>query len=114
MKSPDMVILSKIQNDAQDILEFIQGHDLDSFIANKVLKKAVVMSILNIGELVKHLSTDFQMTNNNIPWKKISGLRNIAAHSYGTLRMADVWDYAYEDVPVLLEQIGKIFDKEQN
>jgi uncharacterized protein with HEPN domain len=45
MKPPDMVILSKIQTDAQDILEFIQGHDLDSLIANKVLKKAVVMSI---------------------------------------------------------------------
>jgi hypothetical protein len=45
MKTSDRTILFKVQADAQDIVEFIQGHDHDSFVANKILKKAVVMSM---------------------------------------------------------------------
>jgi uncharacterized protein with HEPN domain len=38
------------------------------------------MCIIQIGEYVGRLSEDFKDTNDNIPWKRIKGMRNIATH----------------------------------
>jgi len=69
------------------------------------------MTLINIGELVKHLSEEFRMANGHVPWKSISGLRDIAVHGYQTLRMQDVWVNASEDIPLFLDQLGKIFNE---
>ncbi|WP_370867115.1 DUF86 domain-containing protein [Anaerotruncus sp. DFI.9.16] len=40
------------------------------------------LCILQIGELARHLSDDFQQTHHTVPWQGIRGLRNIVAHAY--------------------------------
>jgi uncharacterized protein with HEPN domain len=110
MKTRDRILLGKILTEALDIAEFIQGKDRESFLASAMLKKAVVMSIINIGERINHLSDDIRKSNKEVSWKKISGLRNIAAHGYDTLRMEDIWDYACEDIPAFTLQIAKMLD----
>jgi uncharacterized protein with HEPN domain len=113
MNRRDEKVLLKIQEEALEIADFISGHDCDSFIKDEKTKKAVCMTLINIGELVKNLSEDFRLANKHIPWKSIAGLRDIAVHGYQTLRMADIWVNAIEDVPVFLTQIGKILNEEK-
>ena len=49
------------------------------------------MSLINIGELSKSLTDDYQASMPQIPWKSIRGFRNIAAHQYSTIDFNDVY-----------------------
>jgi uncharacterized protein with HEPN domain len=60
------------------------------------------MSILNIGELAKHLPQEYKINHKNIPWKKISDMRNIAAHGYHTMDNEIVWDVVKNHLPGLV------------
>jgi uncharacterized protein with HEPN domain len=66
------------------------------------------MSLLNIGELAAHLNTELRVEWNGIPWGKIIGLRNLAAHGYFILSMLDIWKTVTNDIPVLEENTSLI------
>jgi len=69
--------------DALDAQKFVNEVGiLEAFSANKLYRKAVIMSIHNIGELAKNLPHEYKVLHNEIPWRKITGMRDIAAHGY--------------------------------
>ena len=70
--------------------------------------RAVGMTVINIGELVKNLSESCRLSYPFIPWKEIAGFRDIAAHKYQTLRMDDVFETVETDFPTLRKQIEEI------
>lgn len=43
---------------------------------------AILYDLLVIGEVVKTLSVAVKRAHPNIPWKEISGMRDILAHEY--------------------------------
>jgi len=112
MNNRDKILLSKILDDTLDISQFVKGHDYHSFFNNRMMQNAVVMSLIKIGERAGRLSEDIRVVNNHIPWNKIIRLRHKAAHEYEALRMPDIWINATEDVPIFMEQIKEIVDKE--
>lgn len=59
------------------------------------------MSLINSGELTKALSTTFKNENKSIPWKNISGLRDVTAHKYHTLNLDVIWSVATIEIPKL-------------
>ena len=66
------------------------------------------MTLINIGELVKNLSEDFKLEYPLIPWRRITGMRDITAHKYQTLRMEDVWLTATQDIPQLEAELKQL------
>ena len=108
MDKRDNILLKKILDEANIITDLTEGYDCDSFIADEKTKRAVCMTLINIGELVKLLSDKLKRDNTAIPWRAIAGLRNVTAHGYMTLRMEDIWETISEDVVVLKEQIRKL------
>lgn len=67
-----------------------------------VIRNAISMAEFQIGELTGHLSDDFkEQTKEEIPWKKIRGMRNIFAHDYISMDAKQIWKVAVEDIPVL-------------
>ncbi len=64
-------------------------------------QKAVVISLINIGELSKAFTDDYTAAMPEIPWKSIRGFRNIAAHQYGIIDFEDVYKTVMEDIPAL-------------
>jgi len=93
-------------DDAQDVVKFTnEAGCIDVFSSNKMIYKAVVMSLLNIGELVKHLPKEYKNEHAHIPWKSISGMRDIAAHGYHTINYKIIWDIAINYIPDLSDFI---------
>lgn len=105
MQHRDFVILTKITNEIDIALKMIDSLDFEQFDSDEILKRAVCMTVINIGELVKSLSTEIRQKHNSIPWKEIAGFRDIAAHKYQTLHMADVYKTVVEDFPELKSNI---------
>ena len=67
------------------------GHSKQRFFDSTTYQNAVSMCILQIGELVNHLSETFREANDAIPWRRIRGMRNYVAHEYGAIDLDVVW-----------------------
>lgn len=77
------------------------GDTFESFETDKIYRNATTMCILQIGELAGRLSPEFTAAHSDVPWKSIKGMRNVAAHAYGSISIPDVWDTITADIPVL-------------
>lgn len=108
MNHRDIIILQKVLSEVRIAGEMMQNCTLDAFLANEMLKRAVCMTVINVGELVKNLTEDCRLTHPEVPWKEIAGFRDVAAHKYQTLRMEDVYETTISDFPALQQQIAKI------
>lgn len=105
------IILSHIQEDCYDIKKFIRDVSKEQFLESVLIKKAVCMSLINIGELVKSLPKDFCEANPQLPWRRIAGMSDIAAHKYKKLDMDAVWVVANERVEEILNFIEYYLEK---
>jgi len=75
------------------------------FTQDKDYFNSVCMSLLQIGELANHLTTEFKSAHTDIPWKSIIGLRNVVVHGYGQLDIETVWATVTEDIPELCQKL---------
>ena len=101
-------ILEHMLEDAQDAINFAaEVGDVDAFSSNKLYRKAVIMSILNIGELAKNLPQEFKSAHNDIPWRKITGMRDVAAHGYHVMDDDIIWDVVTNSLPDLMQFLQK-------
>ncbi|WP_295172164.1 HepT-like ribonuclease domain-containing protein [Ruminococcus sp.] len=85
---------------------------MNTFLADEKLKRAVGMTVINIGELIKNMTEEFRLSHKEVPWKAFAGLRDIAAHKYQTLRMEDIYNTATMDLPDLKEKIISILNND--
>ena len=108
MDRRDRVLLRKIYDEATIIADLIDGYDCVRFTGDEKVKRAVCMTLINIGEMVKLISDIIKRSNTEIPWRSIAGLRDVAAHGYMTLHMEDIWETVSEDVPVFKRQLGEL------
>lgn len=113
MEHRDEIILRKVLSEIEISQQIMGKYSLEEFEADEMRKRAICMTVINIGELVKNLSVDCRKTYPNIPWKAIAGFRDIAAHKYQTLRMEDVYETAVADLPILHEEIEHILTPEE-
>lgn len=108
MQHRDEIIIKKVISEIEIGLEILGDTNLDSFLADEKLKRALGMTVINIGELVKNVTDETRKEHSRIPWKAIAGMRDITAHKYQTLRMEDVYTTVKEDFVVLREQLKEI------
>lgn len=103
MNSRDRIVLMKIIQYSDEIQATINRFDLsrEKFISDFVVKNAISMCILQIGELVGTLTDEFKAANETIPWREIKAMRNIAAHNYGEIDNDILWETAIYDIPDL-------------
>ncbi len=105
MNNRDNIILQKIIQYADEIQATIDRYNLDhaKFSSDFIVKNAISMCILQIGELVGKLSNEFKAAYNQMPWREIKAMRNIAAHNYGEIDIDILWETAISDIPELKE-----------
>ena len=97
----DKAVMQKIQREIEEIEDFVGAMTRDDFLLDTKTQKATVMTLINIGELSKHFTSEFLQTKSTIPWKKIQATRNIAAHRYETVDMEIIWDTIQNRIPEL-------------
>ncbi len=113
MQRKDGIIINKIVDELNIVLTAVGDMSFEEFNSQEMFKRGVCMTVINIGELVKNLSSEFRNDYNHIPWKDIAGFRDIAAHKYQTLNMKDVYSTIMNDFPELKMNIQKIINDNQ-
>ena len=89
----DMYILGKIVTYCMEANETITrfGDSIEILRKDVIYKNAAAMCVLQIGELVGHLSEDFIIIYPKMPWRQIKNMRNIAAHGYENFDIEILW-----------------------
>jgi uncharacterized protein with HEPN domain len=90
---------------------FVEGLGKDDFLIDKRTQKAVVMSLIIIGEAASKIverHQDFAMLHPQIQWNGMRGMRNRIAHGYFDLDMEVVWETVQTAVPELLHHLSEI------
>ena len=105
MEHRDRQILQKVVSEIAIAQEMMGDRTPEQFSHNEMLTRAVCMTVINIGELVKNLTDETRQNYPQVPWKAIAGFRDIAAHKYQTLRREDVYETVVTDFPALKAQI---------
>ena len=83
---------------------FIEGYDRDSFLRDKRTRAAVSMYLIVIGEAASRLLHNHSALLGRypeVPWRRITDMRNQIAHGYVDLDFEAVWDTALNDLPSL-------------
>ena len=106
----DINVLEHIIDYCRQIEQTVErfGNSADVFRQDPIYRNAVALCILQIGELVGKLTDDFREPHPAIPWRQIKGMRNIVAHSYGTVDPEITWEIIIDDIPKLKAYCEKI------
>lgn len=114
MLSPDLQRLEHIRDYCDEIQRTIAryGRSFDVFDQDPDYQRSVSFCILQIGELSGRLSPEFrQATAHRIQWGPIKSMRNLVAHSYGSMSRDIIWETALTDIPVLRTFCAEQLDK---
>jgi uncharacterized protein with HEPN domain len=96
-------ILEHMLEDANDAVKIVkEAGSLDALYGNVMYRKAVIMSLLSVGELASHLPKEFSSAHSDIPWRQMIGMRNYAAHGYRILNIDTVWETVTTSIPELI------------
>jgi uncharacterized protein with HEPN domain len=95
-----------------DEIDYLEGACCDlnqeEFLGDETLKRSFVRSIEIIGEATKKLPDDFKNKHDDIPWKRIAGMRDRLIHDYFGVDYSIVWDVVKNKLPELKRQVRKI------
>ena len=94
MLPPDLQRLEHIRDYCDEIQKTIEryGNSFEIFDDDADYQRSVSFCILQIGELSGRLSQEYrQATASRIQWGPIKGMRNLVAHSYGSMSRDIIW-----------------------
>lgn len=101
-------------DDILDSLRLIRGYTTDvseeTFLADTKLQDAVIRRLLIIGEASARMPDAFRTAHPEIPWHKMTGMRNRLVHGYAEVNMAVVWDTLRNDLPPLKGRLSELLN----
>ena len=79
----------------QDELDFLERYrslpDLADLVANPEAARAVLHSLLIIGEAVKNVPPEWREKYNQVPWRNMARMRDKIVHHYFDVNYPIVW-----------------------
>lgn len=108
-KTPKYYI-EKIVKDIEFCINHLEDEETPEFYNDEVLSSAISFKFVQISENVKKLPESIYTMYPNIPWIKISGLRNRIVHDYGSIQLDIIYNTVKNDLPILLKDIKSILE----
>lgn len=108
MSEAERDILDYIQDILTSILEveeFIEGMTFEDFSKDKKTVNAVIRSLEVLGEATRHIPRNIRAKYKEVPWAKMSGLRNVLIHKYMGVDLKTVWNIVTKRIQELKPSI---------
>ena len=100
--------IQDIREEITNISKFSEGMTFDEFKADTMRLYACIRSLEVIGEAAKNISEEFKKKHPKVPWRKMTGMRDILIHAYFGTDPKIIWKTITESIPELEEAIEKI------
>ena len=108
MQHRDSITIQKIISEMEMGMSLLGDTEENEFLNDEKLKRALAMTCINVGELVKVVTEETRERHTEFPWRAVAGMRDITAHRYQTLRMGDVFNTVHDEYPRLLKVLKEI------
>ena len=98
---------------SRDAASFTDGMDRGAFLSDLRTQRAVVMSLMIVGEAAARVladHSDFAEAHPDIPWRSICGMRNRIAHGYFDVDLGVVWQTVGTELPTLINRLEAMLD----
>jgi uncharacterized protein with HEPN domain len=93
--------LEDIGDNIARAMRFVDGLDLDGFLADDKTFYAATRCLEIISEASRRLSAAFKERFPEIPWRDVAGSGSIYRHNYETVQERRIWKTIHEALPPL-------------
>ncbi len=101
-KDRDPALLLDMLLAARDAQGFVEGLTEVAFLGSRLHQNAVVRSLEIIGEAASKVTPSFKAAHPDIPWRKMTAMRNRLIHAYDEVQSDVVWTVVQQDLGVLI------------
>jgi len=112
--SKDLIRLQHMLDYAREALELIRGKSRNDLDSDRLLGLALSRLMEMMGEAANRVSPEYKSCYSSIPWSQIIGLRNRLIHGYDAVDMDIIWQILKQDLPILIEEMNKLFSKAES
>ena len=93
------------------IFRYVDGRDMQEFLADKKSYHAVIYNIMIIGEAANMLTFEFRESHSELQWRQITNMRNFLIHGYHNVEEDLVWEAISVDLHPIREKIVKFLEE---
>lgn len=111
MKKDGSIYLEDILEAIERIEDYIADLKEKDFYKRVQIQDSVIRRLQIIGEATKHIPTSLKIKNPYIPWKRMSGLRDVLTHEYWGIDLKRIWNIVSKRLPKLKKEIKKLLEK---
>lgn len=104
----DINFIKHIPGAIERIESYTEGLSETDFMNNFLIQDGVIRNLEIIGEASKKITALTKNQNPDIPWKKISGMRDKLIHDYFGVDLISVWLVVENDLRELKRYLLKI------
>ena len=108
MKKDVLIFLEHILESIDLIDDYTEGANEEKFLSSPQLQDAVIRRIEIIGQAIKNIPIEFKNRYSDIPWRAISGMRDILIHEYFGIDLKLTWKVVSLKIPELKKKILNI------
>lgn len=98
---------------ARRVMKYGEGQTEESFRKSQLTQDAILRQLTIIGEAAKRISPEFRAEHPDIPWRRITGFRDVVVHEYFRVNLEEVWRIVRQDVPELVRLIAPLVPPEE-
>jgi len=103
----DRVLLAHMRDCLDRILEYTNA-ERARFDASRLVQDAVIRNLQTLAESSQRLSSEIKGTEPQIPWRELTGFRNVIVHGYLGVDLGAVWLVVAQDLPALAEAVNRM------
>lgn len=102
--------MSEIRDAMSRIITYTAGSTYQDFVADSMLRDAVIRNFAIMGECVKHIPFSFQKKYRNVPWQRMLALRNFIVHEFFDVDDEILWEIIQSDLEKNARDIEQLID----
>ena len=92
---------------SNNVMMLIEGYSFEKLVADKRTYYSVMKNVEVVGEAAYMLTTAFKKAHPETPWKFVQGMRHVLVHDYATIDDRELYNTAFNDIPILQKQVER-------
>lgn len=112
MQLRQVAYLLDILRSAEAVQGYIEGYSREDFLEDQKTQDAVLRRLLVIGEAAARITPETEVRFEEIPFRKMAGLRNRVVHDYGQIDLEIVWESVTLHLPQVRRELIAFFSTE--